>query len=81
MLTEVNYKMYKQKRTKSLITTETVLQCRILTAREDIINIYEAKAKVQTTTKYNVMHMPEQVPKSVVQKQSKGKSNKSKNAY
>ena len=73
--------MYKQKRTKSLITTETVLQCRILTAREDIINTYEAKAKVQTTTKYNVMHMPEQVPKSVVQKQSKGKSNKSKNAY
>ena len=38
--------MYKQKRTKSLITTETVLQCRILTAREDIINTYEAKAKV-----------------------------------
>ena len=66
--------MYKQKGTKSLITTETVLQCRTLKAREDIINTYEAKVKVQTTTKYNVMHRPQQVPKSVVQKQAKGKS-------
>ena len=35
---------------------KAVLQCRILKARKGIINAYDANAKVQTTTKYNVMH-------------------------
>ena len=33
----------------------------------------EVKAKVQTTTKYNVMYSAEQIPNGVVQKQAKGK--------
>ena len=40
---------------QNLITAKTVIQCRSLKARNGIINAYVAKAKVQTTTKYNVM--------------------------
>ena len=42
---------------------KSVLQCRTLKARKGIINAYEAKAKVQTTTRYNVMHRLGQGPK------------------
>ena len=35
------------------------------------MNAYGPKAKVQTTAKYSVTHRPEQVPKSVMQKQAK----------
>ena len=51
MLTEVRYKMCKWKGTKNLITARNVLQCRTLNTRKGIINAYEPKAKVQTTTK------------------------------
>ena len=50
LLTEVNYKMCQ-----NLITAKTVTQCRSLKARNGIINAYVAMAKVQTTTKCNVM--------------------------
>ena len=42
-------------------------------ARKGIINACESKAKVQTTSKYNVMRRLEQVRKSEVQKQAKDK--------
>ena len=57
--------------TKILSTAKTVLQWRTLKARKGIINAYESKAKVQTTSKYNMMRRLEQVPKSEVQKQTK----------
>ena len=46
-----------------------------------IINAYEAKEKVQTPTKYNVMHRPEQPPKSPMQNRLRVNPSKSKNAY
>ena len=70
---EVRYKMWKWKETKDLITAKTVLQYKTLKTNKGIINAYESKAKVQTTTKYNVMLKLEQVTKSVVQEQAKGK--------
>ena len=73
LLTKVRYKMCKWKGTKNLITAKSVLQCRTLKARKAIVNDWEVKAKVQTTTKYNVMYRLEQTPKSVVKKDVKGK--------
>ena len=51
---------------KNVITAKTLLQCRILKARKENVNGYDTKTKVQTTTKYNVMHRLEQVSKGVV---------------
>ena len=65
--------MSKWKGTKNLITARNVLQCRTLNTRKGITHVYESKAKVQTTTKYNVTDRLAQVPKGVVQKQAKGK--------
>ena len=65
--------MCKWKGTKNLITAKSVLQCRTLKARKGIVNGLEVKAKVQTTTKYNVMYRLEQVAKSVVKKDVKVK--------
>ena len=49
------------KRDENLITAKrTVLQCRVLKAGKIIITAYNPKAKVQTFTKYNVMHRLEQ---------------------
>ena len=46
---------------KNLISTKkTVLQCRILKAGKIIITAYNPKAKIETTTKYNVIHKLEQ---------------------
>ena len=49
-------KCVNKKGTKILITAKTILQCRTLKARRGIINAYTTKAKIQTTTKYNLMH-------------------------
>ena len=68
--------MCKRKGTKNLITAKTVLQSRTLKTRKGIVNDWEAKAKVQTTTKYNMMQRLEQVPKGEVKKQAKGKKGK-----
>ena len=65
--------MCKYKGTRNLITSKTVLQWRTLKARKGTINVYEVKAKGQTTTKYNVVHRLEQEPESVVQIQAKSK--------
>ena len=58
---------------KELITAKTALQCRTLKARKGMVNGWEAKVKVQTSTKYNMMHKLEHVQKGVVQTQDKGK--------
>ena len=73
MTADKDYKMCKIKGTKNLITAKTILQCKILKACKGNVNGPEAIAKVQTTTKYNMMHRLEQVPKGVVQNQAKGK--------
>ena len=63
-----SYKMSKRKGAKNLITAKTELPCRTLKARKGIINAYESKTKVQTNTKYNVMHRLAQVPKEAKDK-------------
>ena len=65
--------MCKQKGTKNLITAKSVLQSRTLRPMKGIMNGQEAKATVQTTIGYNVMHRLEHVPKDVMQKQAKCK--------
>ena len=55
-----------KKEIKKVITAKTLLQCRILKARKENVNGYDTKTKVQTTTKYNVMHRLEQVSKGIV---------------
>ena len=61
LLTRVRCKMCEWKGTKNLTTAKTVLK-----TRKGIMNGWEAKAKVQTTTKYNVMYRLEQIPKGEV---------------
>ena len=73
----------KRKGTKNLITAKLyckALQYRALKkARKTVANGWEEKAKVQTTTKYNVMHRLQQVPKGKNRLRVNG--NKLKNAY
>ena len=68
LLTRARYKMCKWKGTKNLITVKTVLKCRTLKGRKGIVNGWEAKAKVQTTTEEI-----EEVQKVEVKKKAKGK--------